>query len=116
MAPTILLKSGKPRLVVGGSGGPRIITSVVQVVLHVMDDRPLEEAMSAVRLHHQWQPDEIFFDQEPPPDLVENLTARGHKISAKRKGAAVQAILILDDGTLVGASAPGKGGRPAGVE
>ena len=116
MSPTILLKGGKPRLVVGGSGGPRIITSVVQVILHIMDGCTLGEAMSAIRLHHQWQPDEVFFDREAPADLVENLTAHGHKVSAKRKGAAVQAILLLDDGTMVGASDPDKGGRPAGVD
>ncbi len=113
MSPTIVLKNGKPLLVLGASGGPRIITSVLQVAQHVMNGRSIEEAMTEVRLHHQWQPDEIFFNREPPPELVENLKQRGQTISKKRKTGVVQAIQFLDDGTMVGASDPNKGGRPA---
>jgi gamma-glutamyltranspeptidase/glutathione hydrolase len=113
MSPTIVLKNGKPLLVLGASGGPRIITSVLQVAQHVMDGRPIEEAMTELRLHHQWQPDEIYFDREPPAALVENLKQHGHQISDKRQTGIVQAIQFLDDGTMVGASDPKKGGRPA---
>ena len=115
MSPTIVLKDGKPLLVLGASGGPRIITSVLQVAQHVMNGQSIEQAMTELRLHHQWQPDEIHFDREPPPDLVENLRQRGHKISNKRRSGIVQAIRFLDDGTMVGASDPKKGGRPAGA-
>ena len=115
MSPTIVLKNGKPLLVLGASGGPRIITSVLQVAQQVMEGRPIEEAMTALRLHHQWQPDEIHFDHEPAADLVEHLKQRGHNISDKRRSGIVQAIQFLDDGTMVGASDPKKGGRPAGA-
>ena len=116
MSPTIVLKDGRPVLTLGASGGPRIITAVMQVMLNVIEfDRPLEEAMSAVRLHHQWQPDEVYFDQDPPQQLVTALERAGQTISSKRKGAAVQAIQILSDGTIVGASDPRKGGRPVGL-
>ena len=53
--------------------------------------------------------------REPPAELVENLRQRGHKLSEKRKTGIVQAIQILEDGTLIGASDPRKGGRPAGT-
>ncbi|MFQ5807198.1 MAG: gamma-glutamyltransferase [Phycisphaerae bacterium] len=115
MSPTIVLKDGKPFLVLGASGGPRIITSVLQVALQLMQGKPLEQAMTALRLHHQWQPDEIFFDREPPGDLAATLQARGHKISGERKTGTVQAIQFLEDGTMIGASDQKKGGRPAGV-
>jgi gamma-glutamyltranspeptidase/glutathione hydrolase len=116
MSPTIVLKNGKPFLVLGASGGPRIITSVLQVAQHVMDGQPIEQAMTELRLHHQWQPDEIYFDREPPADVVEHLKQRSHQISDKRQTGIVQAIQLLDDGTMVGASDPKKGGRPAGAD
>src|SRR5262249_25959513 len=115
MTPTIILKNGKPFLVVGGSGGPRIISNVMQVALNVMSGMPLADAMTAPRFHNQWQPDEIYFDREPPKELVEALKSRGQTISEKRKGAAVQAIQFLDDGTKVGASDPKRGGKPWGA-
>ena len=116
MSPTIVLKDGRPVLTLGASGGPRIITAVMQVMLNVVEfDLPLEEAMSAVRLHHQWQPDEVYFDRDPPQNLVAALEHAGQTISGKRKGAAVQAIQILSDGEMVGASDPSKGGRPVGL-
>lgn len=116
MSPTIVLKNGKPALVLGASGGPRIITSVLQVALHVINGKPIEEAMTELRLHHQWQPDKVFFDREPPAQLAANLEQRGHQISSKRTTGIVQAIQFLEDGTMVGASDPNKGGRPAGAD
>ncbi|UCG33843.1 MAG: gamma-glutamyltransferase, partial [Phycisphaerales bacterium] len=65
------------------------------------------------RLHHQWLPDEIHFDQPPPADLVLDLTRRGHAVADTRKSSIVQAILIRD-GKLIGASDPRGGGMPAG--
>jgi gamma-glutamyltranspeptidase/glutathione hydrolase len=132
MTPTIVLKTGywdrsdprtgvwredpRPVLTLGASGGPRIITAVLQVMLNVTEgEMPLEQAIEQPRLHHQWLPDEVYFDRAPPAELVELLRSRGHAISEQRRGAVVQAIQILEDGTLVGASDPRKGGRPAGV-
>ncbi len=114
MSPTIVLKDGRPLLALGASGGPRIITSVTQVLLNVIEfDMPLDQAMSAVRIHHQWQPDEVYFDQAPPPELTDRLQAAGHTLSPQRRTGIVQAIQFLPDGTMVGASDPRKGGRPA---
>ena len=114
MSPTIVVRDGKPVLTLGASGGPRIITSVLQVMLHVIEfDRPLLDALAAVRLHHQWQPNEIHFDREPSEALRELLAPLGHALSEKRKTGIVQAIQFLDHGTFVGASDPRKGGRPA---
>jgi gamma-glutamyltranspeptidase/glutathione hydrolase len=115
MSPTIMLKEGKPFLVLGASGGPRIISSVLQVARAVMDGQSLQNAMTSLRLHHQWQPDEVYFDREPPAEVVQRLKTFGHKISAKRRTGVVQAIQFLEDGPMIGASDPRKGGRPAGV-
>jgi len=114
MTPTIVLKDDKVFMLLGASGGPRIITSVLNVLLQVLDyGAPLEQAMLAPRPHHQLQPDEVNFDREPDKELVDALEKRGHKISPKKKTGIVQAILRDGDGWL-GASDPRKGGKPVG--
>jgi gamma-glutamyltranspeptidase/glutathione hydrolase len=117
MSPTIVMQDGKPVLAIGASGGPRIITAVLQVALHALNGVPLADAMVELRLHHQWKPDEIYLDREPDEKwaaILKHLQAAGYKISGKRHWAAVQAIQFLPDGQMVGACDPKKGGRPAG--
>ncbi len=114
MCPTIVLKDDKPYLLIGASGGPRIISSVLNVMLNLLDQgMTLEEAMRVPRLHHQWQPDAVFFDGPAPEDLAVGLRARGHRISDKPRGGVVQSIMRSSNGW-IGASDPRKGGRPAG--
>jgi gamma-glutamyltranspeptidase/glutathione hydrolase len=114
MSPTIVLKGGEPVLLLGASGGPRIISSVLSVLLGVTDyGLTLEQAMLQPRPHHQWRPNEVVFDSTPPRHVVEGLIKRGHRIAAERKKGIVQAILKTESGWL-GASDPRKGGRPAG--
>ena len=114
MTPTIIFRNDKPFLTLGASGGPRIITSTLQVALNCINGQSIEEAMTALRVHHQWQPNEVYFDREPPAKVVELLRARGHQIAEKHRSGVVQAIRFLDDGTMVGACDPKKGGAPAG--
>lgn len=114
MSPTIVLKNDKPYLLLGGSGGPRIISSVLNVLLGMTDFQlPLEQAMQRRRVHHQWWPDEVCFDDDPPPPVAEALRSRGHRISDRHRSGVVQAVLI-DNGLLIGASDVRKGGAPAG--
>jgi gamma-glutamyltranspeptidase/glutathione hydrolase len=114
MSPTIVLEDGEPVLLLGASGGPRIITSVLNVLIAALDlNQSLEQAMTRLRPHHQWRPAVIFFDRAPPETLVESLRERGHSISERRKTGIVQAIM-MEEYQLMGASDPGKGGRPAG--
>ncbi len=114
MAPTIVLSDGAPHMLLGASGGPRIISAVLNVMVAVTDHAmSLEEAMRVQRPHHQWAPDLLFFDAAPPPEIEATLAARGHQIAEEHKTGIVQAILRVNDGW-VGASDPRKGGRPAG--
>ena len=114
MCPTIVLKDDQPYLLIGASGGPRIISSVLNVLTDLIDrGMTLEAALQAPRPHHQWQPDEIFFNRSPPAALAVGLQAKGHRISDRRRTSVVQAILRTADGWQ-GASDPHKGGRPAG--
>ena len=114
MSPTIVLKDGRPFLLLGGSGGPRIISSVLNVLLAVTDfEMSLEQAMTMSRVHHQWRPDEVVLDAVPSARLAESLRARGHRIAREYRRGVVQAIQLADS-RLIGASDPRKGGAPAG--
>ena len=82
MDPTIVLKDGKPVLVVGTPGGARIITTVLEILIAVIDHQvPLQEAVDAPRYHHQWLPDTL--QAEPgalTPEATAALEAMGHKV------------------------------------
>lgn len=115
MSPTIVLKGDQPALMLGAAGGPRIITSVIHVLLGVLDgNMSLEKAVARPRVHHQWRPNEVYFDELPPPEELANpLREKGHTVSDKKKRAVVAAIMRTDDGW-IGASDPRGGGQPAG--
>jgi gamma-glutamyltranspeptidase/glutathione hydrolase len=107
MTPTILLKQDRPVLIVGTPGGSRITTTVLQVIVNVIDyGMSLQEAVDAPRIHHQWLPDTLA--AEPfalSQDTVMALTRMGyHVVPLEPWGAgnAVEAIAI--DGRFNGAS------------
>ncbi len=84
MTPTMVLKDGKLYLVLGSPGGPRIITTVANILLGVVDyGMNLQEAVDAPRFHHQWLPDTIFLEQGFSPDTVKLLQQMGHKVTTQ---------------------------------
>lgn len=96
MSPTIVLRDGKPFMVLGSPGGSRIISIVVQVLLNVIDHRmTIQEAVNAPRIHHQWLPDQITVEPFAlSPDTKAILEAMGHKIVVQSEWGAAEAILI----------------------
>ena len=82
MTPTIILKDGKPVLVVGSPGGSRIITTVLEIIVNVIDDgMTLQEAVDAPRIHHQWLPDTLAAEpQALSPETVKSLTQMGYDV------------------------------------
>jgi gamma-glutamyltranspeptidase/glutathione hydrolase len=84
MTPTLVLKDGKPVLVVGTPGGSRIITTVLEVIVNVIDHgMTLQEAVDAPRIHHQWWPDTIAGEPYAlSADTVKTLNAMGYKVVA----------------------------------
>jgi gamma-glutamyltranspeptidase/glutathione hydrolase len=82
MTPTIVLTDGKPLLVVGTPGGSRIITTVLEIIVNVIDHgMTLQEAVDAPRMHHQWLPDTLA--GEPfafSTDTVKSLTQMGYHV------------------------------------
>jgi gamma-glutamyltranspeptidase / glutathione hydrolase len=99
MSPTIVLKDGKPVLVTGSPGGPRIITTVLQVLIDTIDlKRDVAAAVNAPRLHHQWMPDEVRIEKNYPADIVESLKARGHAINAPLGYTSANSIAAVAGG------------------
>ncbi len=108
MTPTILLRDGKPFMVVGGPGGSKIISSVLQVILNVVDfGMNPQDAVDAPRFHHQWQPDVLTLEKGFSPDTIQLLESRGHKIETSNSVARIEAI-VVDKGWLQG-GADGRG-------
>ena len=85
MAPTIVLKDGKLFLVLGSPGGPRIISTVANILMGVLDyGLDIQQAVNAARFHHQWEPDELYMERVGiSPDTIKLLEARGHKVKAE---------------------------------
>ncbi len=106
MSPTIVVRDGKPFLVLGAPGGPRIITSVLQVILNVIDFHlNIQDAVDAPRFHHQWKPDQLTMEKDFAPETYERLQAMGHKLDSSPGLviARVEAILV-NGGQLFGAA------------
>lgn len=81
MTPTIVFREGKPFLVTGSPGGSHIITTVLQMLVNVVDHgMNIADAASAPRMHHQWYPDELLLESGFSPDTVRELQRRGHNV------------------------------------
>ncbi len=102
MTPTIVLKDDKPFIIIGSPGGPTIITTVLQVILNIIEhDMDISEAIAAPRFHSQWLPDVIEVEPETISDYVQKeLESRGHKIIPYKWGyiGSANCILINEDG------------------
>jgi gamma-glutamyltranspeptidase/glutathione hydrolase len=94
MTPTILVKDGKPFLVVGSPGGRTIINTVLLCILNVVDfGMNVQEAVDAARFHHQWLPDRIAFEKHGlSPDTLALLKAKGHEVREIPSQGVAQAI------------------------
>ncbi|MEA2864066.1 MAG: gamma-glutamyltranspeptidase / glutathione hydrolase [Bradyrhizobium sp.] len=113
MSPTIVLKDGKPVLITGSPGGSRIISSVLQVVVNVLDyGMDVTAAVAAPRLHHQWLPDEVRVEQGFAADTLAALRAKGHRVIEPLGQTSVNSIMVTAHG-LSGAPDPRTRGAEA---
>jgi gamma-glutamyltranspeptidase/glutathione hydrolase len=81
MTPTVVLEGDKVKLVVGGAGGPNIITSTLQVLLNVVDwNMDAQAAVTEPRIHHQWFPDMLGVETAVPKEATAALEKDGHKL------------------------------------
>ncbi len=116
MTPTIVTRDGSVKLLVGASGGPRIISGTLQTALKVLlFNQSATEAVSSPRFHHQWDPNVLGLEKPLfESDATSALKALGHEVKARGDVSHTQAIRILPDGSKQPASDPRKGGIPAG--
>src|SRR6266481_3895865 len=95
MTPTIVLKDGKPFLILGSPGGPRIITIVANILIGVVDfSLDIAEAVNAPRFHHQWLPDQILVEDRLSPDTMNVLRSKGHKLNVKHFWGDGECIMV----------------------
>lgn len=82
MTPTIIAKNGKPYLIIGSPGGRTIINTVFQTILNVLAyDMRIDHAIEAMKIHHQWLPDVIFYEKNlMSPDTKAALEKMGHQL------------------------------------
>ncbi len=94
MTPTIVLKDGVPILATGSPGGSTIITVVLQNILNVIDfQMNIAEATAAPRIHHQWWPDRLQYEQGISADTLKLLQNMGHTFNdTPRVLGKIQAI------------------------
>ncbi|MGD9660012.1 MAG: gamma-glutamyltransferase [Porticoccaceae bacterium] len=105
MTPVIVLKEGNPVLVTGSPGGSRIITSVLQMVLNVVDfNMNVAEATAAPRIHHQWLPDVLYVEKGIGVDTLERLRAMGHSIETTSWSMGKTQSITTKDSLFMGVS------------
>jgi gamma-glutamyltranspeptidase/glutathione hydrolase len=96
MAPTIVMHNGHVFLVLGSPGGPRIITAALETALNILDFGMLpQEAVDRPRLHHQWQPDEIFVEHSALSfETQAQLRDMGYRIREQSSWGATELIEV----------------------
>jgi gamma-glutamyltranspeptidase / glutathione hydrolase len=117
MTPTIVVRDGKPYIVSGSPGGPRIITTTLLTLLNVIDyGMNASEAVAAPRIHHQWQPDVLDVEPGTVADVVEGLRARGHEVKVSERAWSSAQLVVVDPktGRFTGASDPRSDGLAQG--
>jgi len=116
MTPTIVLKDGKLFLVLGSPGGPRIITTVANILMGVVDfGLDIQEAVNAPRFHHQWLPDQIDVEDRLSPDTMNLLRSKGHRLNVVHFWSDGECIMIdPKTGERLGASDGRNNGKAVG--
>ena len=96
MSPTIVTKDGKIFLVLGSPGGSRIISITLQTALNIIDHGMApQEAVNAPRIHHQWLPDEVYYEQRGvSKDSLNLLDKMGYKMVEQTPWGAAELIMV----------------------
>lgn len=102
MSPTLVLKHNVPVMAVGAPGGTRIITCVAQTLLNYLDyGLPIFDSVSAIRIHHQWFPDEIDMDAPGPGSaVVEALQHMGYKTKVEENAVPCRVEAVVKEGLI----------------
>ncbi len=121
MSPTIVLdEQGGIFAIAGASGGPRIITGTMQTLLNVMSGMDAGLAVAAPRVHHQWMPNQVLYEQGysvQVRSVLSDPARMGHETGSLDSVVGNVQLIVRDaDGGWQAASDPRKGGRPSGID
>jgi len=112
MAPTIVLRGGKPWLVTGTPGGSTILNTILQILVNTIDNgMNVAEATHAPRIHQTWR-GAMHMERAFSPDTIRILKERGHKVEFDDTMGSAQSIMI-QDGVFYGAADPRRPGATA---
>ena len=116
MTPTIVLKNGKPYIVVGTPGGTTIPTSVYQSIVNVIDFKMTpSSAVNSAKFHHQWLPEVVFVEKNFPENTLKILEQKNYKFE-KRSGIGRTEMIVIDENDNATAVADGRGDDSVAVE
>ena len=116
MTPTIVLKNGKPYIVVGTPGGTTIPTSVYQSIVNVIDFKMTpSSAVNSAKFHHQWLPEVVFVEKNFPENTLKILEQKNYKFE-KRSGIGRTEMIVIDENGNATAVADSRGDDSVAVE
>lgn len=100
MAPTLVLKKGKPYLVVGTPGGTTIPTQIFQTLVNILEfNMSPQDAVYKPKFHHQWLPDELVLEKGFPENTKAALQKMGYPFGKERGGIGrTELIRVRPDG------------------
>jgi gamma-glutamyltranspeptidase/glutathione hydrolase len=102
MTPTIVLKNGKPYVIVGTPGGTTITTSVFQTIVDILEfGLSAADAVNKPKFHHQWLPDHLLMERDFSPEVREGLKQMGYKIVLTSQIGRTEVIQLYPDGKIV---------------
>ncbi|MFQ5719373.1 MAG: gamma-glutamyltransferase [Acidobacteriota bacterium] len=116
MTPTIVEKGGHVEFVLGTPGGATIPSSILQVIINLVDlEAGPQEAVDAPRIHHQGLPDRLFYERHTlPPEVRAALVSQGYDLAPVGSLGDVQLLSRTPDGLILAAADPRRGGASAG--
>jgi len=101
-----VFKDGEPYFATGSPGGSRIITTVLQVILNIIDhDMNVAEASHAPRIHHQWYPEVLYIEKGIGYDTQRLLREKNYDVQYRSAMGSTQTIM-LRDGLIFGSTDP----------
>jgi gamma-glutamyltranspeptidase / glutathione hydrolase len=99
MTPTIVLKDGKPYIIVGTPGGTTIPTQVFQTLVNILEfNMSTEDAVYKPKFHHQWLPDTLKIEKDFPVNVVAAMQRMGYVIEKRAAIGRTEVIKVLPNG------------------
>jgi gamma-glutamyltranspeptidase/glutathione hydrolase len=99
MTPTLVLKNGKPFIVVGTPGGTTIPTQVFETLINILEFKlSTEDAVYKPKFHHQWLPDSLYVEKDFPQAVRDRLAGMGYFILQRSPIGRTEIIKVLEDG------------------